>query len=84
MILKLSSLIRNANWIKTDFIKPHEYVVEETDPELVEAIKKKLVQNGYYEKFMGEEYRYIDIGDYKYWYIEPVLNRTKRMGCDRS
>ncbi|MFC1826253.1 hypothetical protein ACFLYZ_02535 [Thermodesulfobacteriota bacterium] len=52
--------------------------MEETEPELVKVIKKKLVQDGYLENFMNEEYRYIDIGDYKYWYIEPVLNRAKK------
>jgi len=60
---------------------PHYYVVRE------ELLKEKIIifdefdnyikNKGYQESFYGQNYNYLDLGNYKYWIIDNILNRAK-------
>ena len=61
---------------------PHEYVLQEKEPELFERIKKMIKNHGVWEDFAmpGEKpyrYKYWYRGRYRYWIIENILNRTR-------
>ncbi|MFC1813922.1 hypothetical protein ACFL03_14655 [Thermodesulfobacteriota bacterium] len=77
--MDLQNLIKDTNWTETGYITAHEYVIlnKSTRP-LVEMIKDRIETFGYEQSFKGKKYRYVDIDDYKYWYIHPVLNREKK------
>jgi hypothetical protein len=77
--MNLQTLIKDTKWTKNDYISAHEYVIlnKSTRP-LVEMIKDRIETLGYEHSFEGQLYRYVDIDDYKYWYIHPVLNREKK------
>ena len=76
--MDLQNLIKDANWTKAGRTSAHEYVIlnKSTRP-LVEMIKDWIETSGYEKSFNAKKYRYVDIDDYKYWYIHPVLNREK-------
>lgn len=75
ILMDLLREIADANWTKTTYIKPHEYVLRSDYPQLVEAIVTRIKEEGYIKKFFSKRYRYVNIDGYKYWYIPPVLNR---------
>lgn len=57
---------------------PHEYIVRKSSPKFFDKMKKLIDQEGYDAPWRdGTIYRYLKIGDYKYWYIEDILNRDK-------
>ncbi len=62
-------------------IAPHEYIVEENEPELFSEYKKKIEESGKEEEFTlhgnTNIYKYFYEGGYKYWIIENILNRAK-------
>jgi len=74
---ELQSAIDAAEWRKTDYIQPHKYILQHTHPDLYAALAQALESNeeGYSGTFRGWTYRYLHIGDYKYWRIEDVVNR---------
>ena len=74
---ELQLVIDATEWRKTNYIQPHEYVMQHTHPVLFAALAKVLEsdEDVYSGTFRGWAYRYLNIGDYKYWRIEDVLNR---------
>lgn len=56
---------------------PHEYMLKEWNPELFKAICDLIDADGYEEKFYGETFRYYNIGEFKYWHYDTILNRCK-------
>ena len=70
-------MIDGAAWRKTDYIQPHEYIVQNNHPELFAALAEALESDvGVYSAtFKGCTYQYLTIGNYKYWRIDDVLNR---------
>ena len=70
-------------WAKT-YAKwaPHEYIVQQQNYELHKALAEVIRVYGHRELFKGKPYRVLFIGDYKYWHMENILNRTKVGGYD--
>ena len=76
----ISQLIDKAKWTKTNYISPHEYVLESDYPDLYKMMKLKIEKGGVNKPFRINEtvkvYRYLDVDKYSYWTVENVLNRT--------
>ena len=75
-LAKVNVLVEQATFRKTEYIRPHEYIVQKDYPELHALLSKLINENGYIEKFYEHDYKYIDIGGYKYWVMENILNRA--------
>ncbi len=73
---KLMEAIKAAPWRASDLVEPHEYIVDKWDPELYHALASLIHLDGYRGKFYNEEYRYLDLGEYRYWRIDIILNRA--------
>jgi len=62
-------------------IAPHEYIVQENEPELFAEYEDKIYKSGKEEPFTlhGKTniYRYYHEGNYKYWIVGNILNRAK-------
>jgi len=56
---------------------PHEYIVDQWNIELFEEICHLIDTEGYEELFYGKPFRYYNIGEFKYWHYETILNRCK-------
>ena len=60
---------------------PHYYVVRDSlsidEKKTFDSFGKYIKRKGYSELFYSKSYDYLDIGDYKYWIMENILNRTK-------
>ena len=74
---KLERLIDNADWRATSYLAPHEYVLSREYPELQAALEAYLIGHGYRGSFLNQEYTYANIGAYRYWIVEDVLNRAR-------
>lgn len=75
---RIRTFLTDAHWVKTKYIAEHEYIVRPDTAELAhifDAFIRLLNQQGFKEKFGGKVYTYFKIGDYRYWYIPPILNR---------
>ena len=60
---------------------PHEYVVADWSlgiGQIISEVQGAIKERGYAKKFYRATFRYVDIGDYTYWVMFPVLNRIKR------
>ena len=75
--------LNKQNWIfaKTMVQIPHYYIVRDNlspeDKVIFDNLKKEIEEKGYFEEFQGKNYQYLNIGSYKYWVIDNILNRTK-------
>lgn len=63
---------------------PHCYTVkDDKNKNDYETLFYYILNNGYVEKFYGKEYKYCDIGEYKYWImsddvkISKIINRKE-------
>ena len=56
---------------------PHEYMLKEWNPELFKAICNLIDAAGYEEHFYSVKFRYYNLGEFKYWRCEDILNRCK-------
>ena len=72
----LLGMVNEAVWQATSYIEPHEYIVRDEYPELFALMKARIEKAGYDAPFRGRTYRYVDLGDHRYWLMEPVLNRA--------
>lgn len=79
---KFCKLVEKNEWLfaKTMSEIPHHYIVRdnlsENDKKIFDVFDKFIKKNGYTAKFYSKQYTYFDIGDYKYWVIENILNRA--------
>lgn len=75
----MENKIKEANWKKTNYVAPHEYVIREKYPELFNLLKEKIEKEGYDQEFCYLKYkkmvRYYDCGEYTYWTTGDCLNR---------
>ncbi len=78
----LEWLLGDAIWTPTAYIKPHEYIVRKDHEELFALMETRIEEEGYDAPFQGRTYRYVDVGEHRYWLMEPVLNRALR-GVER-
>jgi hypothetical protein len=76
MMSKIQELIDKAYWKKTNYISPHEYMMKKDYPEAYAAITELIEKEGYEWVFVGKTYRYVNIGKYKYWAYDILINRT--------
>ena len=82
LIENFGELINRNKWIfaKTMPEIPHYYIVRdslsENDKKLFDEFNMFIRKNGYATKFYSKQYTYFNIGDYKYWIIENILNRA--------
>jgi hypothetical protein len=74
---KLLESIKAAPWRASDLEEPHEYIVDKWNPELFHRITSLIRLYGYRGTFNNDEYRYLDIGEHRYWQIDIILNRTR-------
>ena len=79
--LSIEKEITQQDWIfaKT-YAKtaPHEYIVRETNPDFFDKMCKLIDEEGYVERWRdGKEYKYLKIGNHKYWHFDIILNREK-------
>ncbi len=78
----LIEVIEKAAWRATKFISPHEYILKKDEPELFEAMKKFVRENGWPGRFFKTIYRYATVGEYRYWFMSSgpksiILNRAR-------
>lgn len=59
---------------------PHEYTLQEREPEVFELMQIWINEQGYDKFFYGKLYRYLELDGYKYWIIGNVLNREPLEG----
>lgn len=71
--------IAKANWTKTNYVAPHEYIVCEKSPKLFQLLEEKIREEGYDKEFRYLEHRkmvrYYDHEGHTYWITENCLNR---------
>jgi len=73
---ELEQEIAKSYWRKTNYIQPHEYMMAKDNPELFAELKRLIQEGGYEAEFMGKAYRYVNIGKYKYWAYDTLVNRA--------
>ena len=60
---------------------PHWYIVRdhlsEDDKKTFDEFDAFIQKNGYTKKFYSKDFTYFEIGEYKYWLDENILNRDK-------
>ncbi|MBP7835023.1 hypothetical protein KA025_02975 [Candidatus Saccharibacteria bacterium] len=63
---------------------PHSYTLEHNweDKDLFKKAVEHINANGYSKFFYGKEYKYLNIGKYKYWAMKisdgsGIINRTE-------
>ncbi len=78
----IENFINGNKWVfaKTMTEIPHYFIVRdnlsENDKKLFNEFDLFIKKNGYTEKFYSKQYTYYNIGNYKYWIIENILNRA--------
>ncbi len=72
----LEWLLDDDIWTDTTYIKPHQYIVRKDHEELFALMEARLKEDGYDARFLKTTYRYVDIGEHRYWLMEPILNRA--------
>jgi len=72
------SLIKESRPFQVAKDKSHEYLMERwVSPKLHNTMRILTQECGYEGKFYSTTYQYYNLGEYKYWVIEDVLNREK-------
>ncbi len=74
---ELERIIADAKWRATRYLSPHEYILSRDYPELYTALERYLLDHGYGGLFLNQEYTYANMGEYRYWIVEGVLNRAR-------
>jgi hypothetical protein len=64
---------------KTMQDSPHFYVVRKPENYAeYKALADRIAEQGVWETWKdGKRYQYLYLGDYKYWQIDPVINRAR-------
>ena len=76
----LLTRIENQQWKFADTYAetaPHEYILNKWNIELFKEICQLINTDGYEEMFYGKPFRYYNIGEFKYWHYDTILNRCK-------
>ena len=59
---------------------PHYYIardyLSDDDKKLFDEFGTFIKKNGYTMDFCSKQYTYLNIGNYKYWVIDNILNRA--------
>ena len=76
--VEISFYIASVRW-QTSLDRSHQYTMAKWNPEMSELFCKfvqHIRENGYVETFMGKDYTYFDVGDYKYWSMGAPVDQT--------
>ncbi len=91
LLTKAKKVIKELKWINAKTYKdfaPHEYVVLNERPEVINLFADLIGFLGVNEKFSiygyEKEYRYVYIGKYKYWLMGYILNRANIKNKDNE
>lgn len=83
---KIQDIINKLSWTEAKTMKniPHEYTVRNKSLNTeYETLYNYIYDNHYIEIFYGKPYKYVIIGDFKYWIMTDditqsvVINRCK-------
>ena len=79
---RFSELIKKVSWrfARTYITAPHEYTI--FPRELLDDFYdfyKYIDANGYVVRLFGRDWKYINIGDYKYWSMMKPENKKEEM-----
>ena len=81
---ELESRIRKQSWreaITYRGIAPHEYFINNQNQKLFDLLSDAIEKYGEYSLFRlharETKYKCLNLGTYRYWQIEDVLNRCK-------
>jgi len=83
LIKDFEKFINRNGWVfaKTMSELPHYYIVRdslsENDTKLFDRLDAFIRNNGYTARFYSKEYTYFNIGNYRYWVMENILNRAE-------
>ena len=79
----LRGLIPDANWHTAKYLSdvaPHQYIRKHEEPDLASKFISAIGEHGVNEEFTiygrTKIYRYLYLDGWKYWYIDPVVNRA--------
>ena len=80
----LRHFIPQGNWHRAKYLSdvaPHEYIRMREEPRLATDLIWTIRDYGVDEEFTlhnyRKTYRYLYLGEYKYWYMEPFLGNSK-------
>jgi hypothetical protein len=65
------------SWTKTNYIRPHEYFLRKDHLALYDQLKRAVDDHGYDAYFYRTPFRYLDLGEYKYWVYDTLINRER-------
>ena len=74
---KLETMIDSINWTATEYCSPHEYFRRDQNPAAFDYMCSLIDTYGKDEKFYKTTYRYLYVGEWKYWHFQIILNRAK-------
>lgn len=79
---EMEGFINRNTWVFAKSMPeiPHYYIVRdnlsENDQTLFDECDLFIKKNGYAADFYSKQYTYFNVGSYKYWVIENILNRA--------
>lgn len=82
ILLDIEKFVSRKKWTfaKTMPEIPHHYIVRdyltENDKKLFDKFDEFIKKNGYTIKFYSKPYTYYNIGSFKYWVMDNILNRA--------
>ena len=74
--MDVDEAIEKVVWVKTDYIRPHQYFVRDNHPGAFHVLSDAIRKRGVKGEFLGRQYRYWFHGDYKYWWMGVIINRV--------
>ena len=70
--------IQKVAWVKTDYVRPHEYFVRDNHPGAFHVISDAIKKHGVNGEFLGRRYRYWHFNGFRYWQMGGIIiNRAK-------
>jgi hypothetical protein len=73
----LRTSVEAITWTKTTYIRPHEYFLRDDHPDVYGPLRQAIVEHGYDAYFYRAPFRYLDLGEYKYWAYDTLINRER-------
>jgi hypothetical protein len=65
------------SWTKTTYIRPHEYFLRKDHPSVYDLLQQAVAEHGCDAHFYRSLFRYLNLGDYKYWVYDTLINRER-------
>ena len=74
---QFDALIESADWRKTTYIKPHQYVMRATDTALFDELGVRIREQAVRAVFLNRVYRYYNYKGWRYWTYKILCNRAE-------